>query len=181
MSGPRGKIPYLTVSFPDPAPQPPSTLADSTFISRQLVSEGWADDLNADLSPFEQAQDLSIRALLEDKLYFYGVYERWEQNYYTMRPGTLAALPYPMQVVVGAIAYRKTHSTLYGQGTGRLTPKEITGLKTQVWESVEAMLSEARGKSRGKKGLFWLLGKNEPTEADTTLFGFIASGLVCAA
>lgn len=43
------------------------------------------------------------------------------------------------------------------------------------------MLIEARGKSRGEQGLFWLLGKREPTEADATLFGFIASGLVCAA
>jgi len=37
------------------------------------VEEGRLEDLNAKLSPTERAMDLAIRALLEDKLYFYQV------------------------------------------------------------------------------------------------------------
>lgn len=110
-------------------------------------------------------------------------YERWEQNFYTMRSGVLAALPYPVQVLVGHLAYRKMSATLDGQGTSRFTPEEITKFKTEIWENLDALLTASRqGKETKKeKGLFFVLGGATPTEADTTLFGFIASGLVCAA
>lgn len=100
-----------------------------------------------------------------------------------MRPKALAALPYPVQVLVGQLTYRKMSATLYGQGTGRFTAEEITKFKIEVWENVNALLtvsSQKRG-SGGSDEMFFVLGGNEPTEADTTLFGFIASGLVCAA
>ena len=41
-------------------------------------------------------------------------YERWVQNYYTMRQGVLGALPYPVQVIVGLLAYRKMARNLDG-------------------------------------------------------------------
>lgn len=101
-----------------------------------------------------------------------------------MRPKILAALPTPVQVLVGQLAYRKMSATLYGQGTSRFTPEEITKFKKEVWENVNAILtasSRKRGSGDGKNGMFFVMGGNGPTEADTTLFGFIASGLVCAA
>ena len=100
-----------------------------------------------------------------------------------MRPKVLAALPYPVQVLVGQLSYRKMSATLYGQGTGRFTAEEITKFKKEVWENVNAILT-ASSRKRGSgapNGMFFVLGGNGPTEADTTLFGFIASGLVCAA
>ena len=100
-----------------------------------------------------------------------------------MRPKVLAALPYPAQVLVGQLAYRKMSATLRGQGTGRFTAEEIGRFKREVWESVDALLTAARRKrgGGGPDGMFFVLGGDGPTEADTTLFGFIASGLVCAA
>ena len=100
-----------------------------------------------------------------------------------MRSKVLAALPYPVQVLVGQLAYRRMSATLYGQGTGRFTAEEITRFKKEVWENVNAMLTASSRKrgSGGPGGMFFVLGGNGPTEADTTLFGFIASGLVCAA
>lgn len=104
------------------------------------------------------------------------------QNYYNMRPTVLGALPYPVQVLVGQLAYRRMSATLYGQGTGRFTAEEITKFKTEVWESVDALLTTSSRKlESGKDKMFFVLGGNKPTEADTTLFGFIASGLVCTA
>ncbi|KAL8724267.1 MAG: hypothetical protein Q9181_006903 [Wetmoreana brouardii] len=100
-----------------------------------------------------------------------------------MRSGVFAALPYPVQILVGQLAYRKMSATLYGQGTGRFTPEEITQFKTEVWENVNALLTASSRKRRSgwPDGLFFVLGGSGPTEADTTLFGFIAEGLVCAA
>jgi len=52
-------------------------LTDSTLISDKLVVDGLAQDLNLKLTAAEKAQDLAIRALLEDKLYFYQVRNRY--------------------------------------------------------------------------------------------------------
>lgn len=49
-----------------------------------------------------------------------------------MRPHVLSALPYPVQLVVGLLAYRKVSQTLYGQGTGRLSAEEINSFRQQV-------------------------------------------------
>ncbi|KAL8788363.1 MAG: hypothetical protein Q9213_001760, partial [Squamulea squamosa] len=175
--GPRGKIPYISLSKDgDTAPE---MVSDSAMISEKLVDDGLAEDLNGKLTPVEKAQDAAIRALLEEKLYFYQIYERWEQNYYTMRDGALAALPLPIRILVGQLGYRKVSSTLYGQGTGRLTPEELTKYKTEAWENVNALLT-ASSRKRGtgaEDDMFFVLGGSKPTEADTTLFGFVASGL----
>ena len=68
---PRGKIPYLAISKTGDAPQ--ETVSDTTLISEMLVADGLAEDLNGKITAAEKAQDLAIRALLEDKLYFYQV------------------------------------------------------------------------------------------------------------
>lgn len=52
-------------------------LSDSTLISGKLVVDGLAEDLNSKLTAAEKAQDMAIRALLEDKLYFYQVRDRY--------------------------------------------------------------------------------------------------------
>jgi hypothetical protein len=71
MQGPKGKIPYISISSPlSPTPR---FLGDSTLIIEKLVEESELPDLNAKLSPKEKVMDLAVRALLEDKLYFYQV------------------------------------------------------------------------------------------------------------
>lgn len=68
---PRGKIPYVEITYE--GQQTPVGLGDSAMIARRLVGDGVCEDLNAGLSPAGRAQDACIRALLEDKLYFYQV------------------------------------------------------------------------------------------------------------
>jgi hypothetical protein len=69
---PRGKFPYVTLARGGPGGAPLS-LADSTLIIKRLAADGTLPDLNAGLSPEERARDLALRALFEDKLYFYNV------------------------------------------------------------------------------------------------------------
>lgn len=101
-------------------------------------------------------------------------------NYYTMRDHILSALPWPMRILVGNLIYRGAIKTLNGQGTGRYTADEIRAFRQEIWESINGLLvsSEARVASGGP---FWVLGGEEPTEADATLFGFIVSVLICTA
>lgn len=172
MSAPRGKIPYATLGD--------MSLSDSTFIIKDLVREEVIPDLNANISPIQKAQDLAFRALMEDKVYFYGTREKWCDNYDTMRSNTLASIPWPLQILVGWMAYRATTRTLYGQGTGRLRNDEVAGLREEVWESVNALLTEARSIVKGGMP-FWALGGSEPTEVDAVLFGFTTSALICIA
>ncbi|KAF9774858.1 hypothetical protein IL306_007102 [Fusarium sp. DS 682] len=171
-TAPRGKIPYIEFEG--------ESLSDSTFIIKRFIDDGLIPDLNASLTPLQRAQDLAFRALLEEKVYFYGTREKWVDNYYTMRSGIFSSMPWLLQVVIGYFAARANARTAYGQGTGRLTDEEVKELREEVWESLDALLAEARMKAK-RSGPFWALGGNEPTEVDATIFGFIASSLICEA
>jgi hypothetical protein len=171
-TAPRGKIPYIEAGN--------ETLSDSTFIIKRFIDDGLIPDLNASLTPVHRAQDLAFRALLEEKVYFYGTREKWCDNYHTMRSNIFASMPWLLQVVIGYLAARASARTAYGQGTGRLTNEEVNELREEVWESVEALLAESRTRKKGD-GPFWALGGDEPTEVDATIFGFIASSLICEA
>ena len=73
---PRGKIPYISLSKTEidgRSSEPALLLGDTAIISKELVRQGLMDDLNAQLSPLEKAQDLALRALLDDKVYYYQV------------------------------------------------------------------------------------------------------------
>ena len=64
-SAPKGKIPYLQ--------RGDESYSDSSLIATELVELGVLPDINARLSPDMKAHDLALRAMLEDKLYFYHV------------------------------------------------------------------------------------------------------------
>jgi hypothetical protein len=177
---PRGKIPYVDVEPSDPS-QPKEQLSDSTFIARRFVQDGHMADLNATLTPAERARDLSVRALLEDRLYFYQGRERWIDNYYAMRDNIFSFMPFLMRFVVGLLVYRSHKRTLRGHGVLRYTDDEFHALRLEVWEGLNAMLAESRGRAleAGRDGPFWVLGGEAPTEADATVFGFITASLDC--
>ncbi|KAM0558326.1 hypothetical protein ACHAPJ_005020, partial [Fusarium lateritium] len=97
-----------------------------------------------------------------------------------MRSNALSSIPWPLLVLVGWIVHRDVTRTLYGQGTGRLTDDEVACSREEIWESVDALLADARTGARGD-GPFWALGGDRPTEVDATIFGFVVSALICEA
>ncbi len=72
-SAPKGKIPYVECRTQTEV----TTQGDSTLITKKLVRQELLPDLNSNLSPEQAALDLSLRALLEDRLYFYHVSSPW--------------------------------------------------------------------------------------------------------
>jgi glutathione S-transferase len=176
-SGPRGKIPYLEIG---PLDAPAELLSDSAIILKTLSERAVVTDVNEGLSGLQKGQDLAVRALFEDRLYFLQGRERWVNNYYIMRDHALWSIPYPMRVVIGLLAYRANVRKLYEQGSGRFSDAETRALIRDVWAGVSGMLEESRRKTPGKD-CFWVLGGEEPTEADATVFGFVVSNLVCDA
>lgn len=171
-TAPKGKIPFIEING--------ETMGDSSLIIRNLVHNGVIRDLNHGLNGAAAAHDLGIRAMMEDRAYFYGTREKWIDNYDVMRTNMLASVPWPMQLFIGWMVYNKITATLQGQGTGRLTDEEVAHFKQEVWESVDKLLRAAKT-SKSDTGPFWVLGGNEPTEADASLFGFIVGGLICDA
>lgn len=176
-SAPKGKIPYLDLTTPNYEPE---CLADSALILKSLSERGIITDVNAALQPSAKAQDLAIRALLEDKLYFYHGYERWTKQYYKMRDHALWAIPYPMRVLIGILAYRGNVRKLHDIGVARYTDAERHEIVKEGWGGINDMLEESKRKA-GDKQCFWILGGIDPTEADATVFGFATSILVCDA
>lgn len=110
--GPRGKIPYLAISRNGSSE--PETVSDSALISEKLVADGLAEDLNAELTAPEKAQDLALRALLEDKLYFYQA-----------SPSTSLSLPYSIPCLSGV-----------GRESKRLTMALLTVRITNVGSKI---------------------------------------------
>ncbi|KAK7993022.1 glutathione S-transferase [Apiospora saccharicola] len=177
------------------------SLGDSGLIVKALTERGLLPDLNAQLDGEGRAKDLAVRAMMEDRLCFYHGWERWTQNYYTMRDHIFAAMPYPLRVVIGLLAHRGMVATLHGQGTGRYTAEEIASFRLEIWESINSLLTASRDKARARargssrspgvvwegevggkeKEPFWVLGGEAPTQADATVFGFVVSVLICTA
>ncbi|TVY25158.1 hypothetical protein LHYA1_G006485 [Lachnellula hyalina] len=87
-----------------------------------------------------------------------------------MRANVFGFMPYPLQVLVGLLAYRSMSATLYGQGISRFSAEEISAFRTQIWESFDALLvgSKRKGSVRDDSP-FWLLGGTGPSEADSVL------------
>lgn len=71
VTAPKGKIPYIEYRESDDSQS--AQLADSTLIIKHLIQSNILPDLNVKVSPAARAHDLAIRALLEEKLYFYHV------------------------------------------------------------------------------------------------------------
>jgi len=103
--------------------------------------------------------------------------ECWVDNYYLQREQALWAVPYPIRVLVGRSVYKKVTTTLYGQGVGRYSSAEVESFRREVWSSFNDLLEDVRETtaSTESKAPFWVLGTAEPTEADISLYSFVAS------
>ncbi|KAF1983199.1 hypothetical protein K402DRAFT_396905 [Aulographum hederae CBS 113979] len=180
-SAPTGKIPYISLTTSSGV----TKMGDSALITAHLASLSLLTDLNARLSASSRAHDAGLKALLEDRLYFFNMRERWLDpvNFYAQRDHVLHAVPYPIRVVIGAKIYRSHISTLHDLGVGRYSDAEVVAFQEEVWMALEDMLAESLAKADekgldGERRCFWCLGGTEPTECDTTVFGFVSSMLV---
>lgn len=119
------------------------------MIIRALIGDGVLTDLDSNLSSLKRAQSLGLRATLEDRVYLYNVREKRVDNYYAMRGGVLGGVPWPMRIVVGAMAFRSVSTMLHGQGTGRYSAEEVSVWTEEAWEGINAVLPEAKSRSVG--------------------------------
>lgn len=124
------------------------------------------------------------------------MHEPWTFHYPIVREHILSQVPNLIRPVLGYYIYRKVHSALYSQGTGRLTDAEIRAAREEIWENISILLQAARDTKRKRddaqnssqeerNGPFWALGEREqgshPSEVDAALFATVVSSLVSEA
>ena len=173
---PKGKVPYVELQHENGETE---AVGDSTLIVKGLVEKGFLEDLcQGRREAVLKAQDLAMKALLEDRLYFYSVSsatlmsedilcrvnefdsclpsivqtrEKWLDNYYVQRDYALWSIPFPLRVVIGLLVHRKISGMLQTQGTGRYSADEIRGFRGEVWEAVDDLLGESIQKAAARK------------------------------
>lgn len=156
---PKGRAPFIEDSDG-------RRIADSAFIiehlrqSRGVDPDGW-------LTPAQRGIGRAIGAMLEDRLYFATLYNRWmaPANWPTVRSRMLGGLP---DQVADTIREHQ-QARILGHGIGAHTPEEIG----QIAVADIAALGDILGDSP------FLFG-DRPASADCTAFGFV-HGLLCEA
>ena len=101
--------------------------------------------------------------------------ECWIDNYPAQRDAALYSIPYLPRLFVGRKVHGIVVTTLHGQGCGRLSSEEVDTFRKEIWHTFEDMLEIVREEHKDATEPFWILGGDKPTEADVTLFSFIAS------
>jgi hypothetical protein len=72
-TAPKGKIPYVEIGQKDQPNSAPITIGDSSLIARHFEEQGIINSLDTGLDASNKALDLAVRALMEDRLYFFNV------------------------------------------------------------------------------------------------------------
>ncbi|KAI9789323.1 MAG: hypothetical protein M1816_006212 [Peltula sp. TS41687] len=186
---PKGKVPYIHLEG-SRSGKPALTMGDSTLIAQRLIVMGEVDDLNSVLSPSQKAQDLMVRTLVEEKLYWIMLHERFlqGQNFYRFRDeGPLSSIPYAVRLVVGGIVGRGVAKALQAQGTGRHTVEELDQMSEEAWAALNDLctahttstLDDGQVAATSKR-MPWIFGGQDPTEADASLYGLLVAVFVGA-
>lgn len=158
---PKNKLPVLVDSG--------RTIADSSAIIEHLERTR-EKPLDSALTPRQRAIATAVRAMLEEKLYFVIVYERWklDANWAIYKPqfkelAVRLGVPSLLHGIVLAQVRKQMLTALQGQGIGRHTPDEIVAMAKSILDAV-AELCEGP----------YFFGA-QPTTLDATVYAFVQS------
>ena len=149
--GPKGKLPVIDDGD--------ERVPDTTFI-RAHIERKYGFDFDQVLDKTERAEAWAIERMLEDHIYWAGVYMRWAipENFEKGAARFFDGLPEAVRD--GAKA--RVLGYLQGQGLGRHTTDEVVWLADRSLGALSALL--------GKRA--WLMG-DAPCGADATMTGIL--------
>jgi glutathione S-transferase len=156
---PKGKLPYVDDDG--------IVMADSGLAIEYLEGKrGGA--LDAWLTPEVRAQGLAFRRLFEENLYWAVLYSRWAEPeaWRLTRAAFFESLPWPLKVIIPALARRAMLRELWGHGMGRHSAEEIYRIGVADIAAAADFLAD--------KPCF--LG-DRPSTLDATAFAFLANVL----
>ena len=156
---PKGKVPFIVYNG--------ERIGDSNLIIERL-SQDFKVDLDAGLSDQEKAIHHSMRAMLDEHLYFVLVYGRWmnDDNWPILRNTLFAAIPKLIRGVITSKIRDKVSGDLSAQGIAKHSPEEIYAMGIK---DVEALATYLSGKT-------WF-GNNKPCLLDISAVTMLASFL----
>lgn len=156
---PKGKLPYI-----DDAGK---VVADSTFIRLHLEQQ-YGVDFDQGLTPEQRAVAWAVEKMLEDNLYWIGVYWRWmnEANFTKVSAVFFKAVPAPLRLLVQSLVRRQMRKSLKAQGTGRHSEADMAVIGARGLDALAGLL--------GAKP--YLMGE-QPCSTDAMLFATLTSSL----
>lgn len=156
---PKGKAPYIDDNG--------RLIADSGFIIEYLkASHG--DSLDGWLSAEQRAVALAFTRLLDEHLYWVGIYTRWldDSNWPKVRDAFFSDLPAPLRWIIPPLARASLRRQCWGHGMGRHRHEEILELG---WRDLEAVANQL-----GNRAYF--MGE-QPSSIDATVYAYLANFL----
>ena len=158
---PKGKTPWITINGQD--------VSDSQLAIEYLAKK-FERDFSKHLSEEERAIARAFRVMVEERVYWGLVMDRWvhEEGKHVPDIMSFGNLPRPMvNYIIKSISKDAKKATFY-QGLGRHSKEEIQGMIMKDLEAISVYL--------GNKSFF--MGP-EPCEVDCTMFGFICQFINC--
>lgn len=154
---PKGKVPFIEYGG--------KLMGDSGLIIEYLKGI-YGDPLDGRLNPSEKAVLLSMQRLIEENLYWVGLYSRWfeETNWKIVRETFFGRLPFPLKVLLPTILHKKIWRDIQGHGMGRHSREEIYRIGQRDLQAVSDFLADKP----------FMMGE-KPTSLDATVFGFLVN------
>lgn len=154
---PKGKLPFIK--------DHDKVLGDTHLIILHLKQQ-YGAYLDQNLTPVQQAQTLAITHMVEEHLYWIGMYARWIDpvGWPSTRDAFFEPLPSYLKLFLPKILRKRMAKTLYAQGIGRHSAVEIYQLGIEDINAIATLL--------GTQSYFW---GDSPTSIDATLFAFLAN------
>ena len=121
---PKGKLPFIEA-------EDGAIVGDSTLIIARL-SQQRGIDMDAPLDDRQRCISLAFRRMLDEHLYWAGVYSRWldESGWSVIRQSFFAGVWGPIRPFAVAVACRRVARALHAQG-----PVAIPGRRSTHWET----------------------------------------------
>ena len=157
LKGPKGKLPYIE--------DDDIKISDSRFIIEYLKDK-YGDPLDKDLSLEQRAIMTAMQRLLEEHLYWIGMYARWyytDENWQITKKAIFGCLP-PVLRDIAALIYKWMiiRKQIYGQGTGRHNADDVFHLGKIDLDTLSAFLADKP----------YFMGE-KPTSLDACAFGIL--------
>lgn len=159
---PKGKLPFIDDNG--------SKIADSRFIIEYL-KETYGDMLDQHLNASQRAISVAMQRMIEDDLYWAGMYARWgksDANWRENKRAIFGMIPLGIRDLVAAYERRLIRKQIWGQGLGRHSQDQIY----RVGQQDLTVLSDFLGEKP------YFMG-DKPTTLDASAFGILVNLLWC--
>lgn len=156
LKGPKGKLPFIEDDG--------QKITDSRFIIEYLQDK-YGDPLDKDLNAEQHAIMTAMQRLLEEHLYWVGMYSRWQytdKNWQINKQAIFGGLP-PVMRDIAALVYKWIiKKQIYGQGIGRHSADEVFHLGKVDLDALSGFLADKP----------YFMG-DKPTTLDASAFGIL--------